>query len=174
MSPLDSTKGASLWERVDARRTPEVSSAPGTRRLRWVVEAMLPLALTVIAGIAVLLPATLPSEARVTLFCFALATILWSTTKINAAYVALTMVMLTILAGGSSQDQLFESLSSDVIWLMIGAFVLGEAMRHTGLAGRITGFVVNRARSVRSLLWLLTAVLVPLSSSSPRPPGVRR
>jgi anion transporter len=132
---------------------------------------MLPLALTVIAGIAVLLPATLPSEARVTLFCFALATILWSTTKINAAYVALATVMLTILAGGSSQDQLFESLSSDVIWLMIGAFVLGGAMRHTGLAERITGFVVNRARSVRSLLWLLTAVLVPLSFFIPSTSG---
>lgn len=171
MSPLASTKGASLWERVDARRTPAVSSTPGTRRLRWVVDAMLPLALTVIAGIAVLLPTTLPSEARVTLFCFALATILWSTTKINAAYVALAMVMLTILAGGSSQDQLFESLSSDVIWLMIGAFVLGGAMRHTGLAERITGFVVNRARSVRSLLWLLTAVLVPLSFFIPSTSG---
>ncbi|MEJ7819873.1 MAG: SLC13 family permease, partial [Rubrobacteraceae bacterium] len=102
---------------------------------------------------------------------FALATILWSTTKINAAYVALATVMLTILAGGSSQDQLFESLSSDVIWLMIGAFVLGGAMRHTGLAERITGFVVNRARSVRSLLWLLTAVLVPLSFFIPSTSG---
>lgn len=94
---------------MDARRTPSEPVSSGKRRLRWVVDAMLPLALTVIAGIAVLLPTTLPSEARVTLFCFALATILWSTTKINAAYVALAMVMLTILTGGSSQDQLFES-----------------------------------------------------------------
>jgi hypothetical protein len=65
---------------------------------------MLPLALAVVAGVAVLLPATLPGEARVALFGFALATILWSTTKLNAAYVALGAVMLTIIAGGAPRS----------------------------------------------------------------------
>lgn len=132
---------------------------------------MLPLALAVVAGIAVLLPATLPAEARVALFGFALATILWSTTKINAAYVALAAVMLVILAGGSPQEQLFDALASDVIWLMIGAFVLGGAMRHTGLAERLTSFVVDRAKSVRGVLWLLTTVLIPLSFFIPSTSG---
>jgi hypothetical protein len=86
---------------------------------------MLPLALMVVAGVAVLLPATLPGEARVALFGFAAATILWSTTKLNAAYVALGAVMFTILAGGAEQETLYRALASDVIWLMISAFVLG-------------------------------------------------
>ena len=60
---------------------------------------MLPLALTIVAGIAVLLPASLPYEARMTLFIFALAAILWSTTKINAAYVALAALTLAVLTG---------------------------------------------------------------------------
>ena len=132
---------------------------------------MLPLALAVVAGVAVLLPATLPGEARVALFGFALATILWSTTKLNAAYVALGAVMLTIIAGGSPQEQLYDALASDVIWLMIGAFVLGGAMRQTGLAGRLTGLVVNRARSVGGVFWLMTAVLIPLSFVIPSTSG---
>ncbi len=135
------------------------------------VDAMLPLALMVVAGVAVLLPATLPGEARVALFGFAAATILWSTTKLNAAYVALGAVMFTILAGGAEQEALYRALASDVIWLMIGAFVLGGAMRKTGLAERLTGLVVNRARSVRGTLWMLTTVLLPLSFFIPSTSG---
>lgn len=172
---MASTPGTGLWERVDARRGDpavlEKGSPAGRRRFRWVVDAMLPLALAVVAGVGVLLPATLPGEARVALFGFALATILWSTTKLNAAYVALGAVMLTILGGGSPQEQLYDALASDVIWLMIGAFVLGGAMRQTGLAGRLTGLVVNRARSVNGVFWLMTAVLVPLSFVIPSTSG---
>ena len=132
---------------------------------------MLPLALSIVAGIAVLLPASLPYEARMALFVFALAAILWSTTKINAAYVALAALTLAVLTGGSSQEKLFGALASDVVWLMIGAFVLGGAMRATGLAGRLTGFVVERASSVRGILWLLTTVLIPLSFVIPSTSG---
>ena len=163
--------------RVDARegetaRASEASSPPASqRRFRWVVDAMLPLALCIVAGIAVLLPATLPYEARMALFIFALAAILWSTTKINAAYVALAALTLAVLTGGSPQEKLFGALASDVVWLMIGAFVLGGAMRATGLAGRLTGFVVERASSVRGLLWMLTTVLIPLSFVIPSTSG---
>lgn len=172
---MASTHGTGLWERVDARRgDPAVAkdSPPASpRSFRWVVDAMLPLALMVVAGVAVLLPATLPGEARVALFGFAAATILWSTTELNAAYVALGAVMFTILAGGAEQEALYRALESDVIWLMIGAFVLGGAMRKTGLAERLTGLVVNRARSVRGTLWMLTTVLLPLSFFIPSTSG---
>lgn len=167
--------GTSLWERVDARRSEarRESDAPASsgRRFRWVVDAMLPLALTILAGILVLLPASLPGEARVALFAFALAAILWSTTSLNAAYVALATVMLAVLAGGAKQELLFDALASDVVWLMIGAFVLGGAMRITGLAARLTGLVVDRAKNVRSLFWLMTTVIVPLSFFIPSTSG---
>jgi anion transporter len=168
---MTSTSGTSIWDRVDTWQTRPVATASGRRRFRWVVDAMLPLALVVMAGVAVLLPATLPSEARAALFGFAVAVILWSTSGINAAYVALAAVMLTILLGGAPQDALFDALASDVVWLMIGAFVLGGAMRETGLAGRLTGFVVDRASSVRGVFWLLTTVLLPLSFFIPSTSG---
>lgn len=170
---MASATRTSLWERVDARRVNAggKAAAASGRRFRWVVDAMLPLALSILTGIAVLLPASLPYEARVSLFAFALAAILWSTTSLNAAYVALAMVMFAVLAGGGSQELLFNALAEDVVWLMIGAFVLGGAMRETGLAGRLTGFVVDRAKSVRSLFWLMTTVIVPLSFFIPSTSG---
>ncbi|VEP14133.1 Citrate transporter [Hyella patelloides LEGE 07179] len=141
------------------------------RPFRWVVDATLPLALTLTAGIAVLLPTSLPTEGRLALFAFIVAAILWSTTSINAAYVALGTVMLLVLTGGASQEQLFEALSSDVIWLMIGAFILGGAVKKTGLAARLTQIVVGRATTVRSLFWLLTSILIPLSFVIPSTSG---
>jgi anion transporter len=144
---------------------------PQPRPFRWVVNAFLPLALTLTAGIAVLLPTSLPTEGRLTLFAFVLAAILWSTTSINAAYIALGTVMLLVLTGGTSQEHLFEALASDVIWLMIGAFILGGAVQKTGLAARLTRLVVAKANTVSSLLWLLTTVLIPLSFLIPSTSG---
>ncbi|WP_420821101.1 SLC13 family permease [Rubrobacter indicoceani] len=146
--------------------TPEPKRKSGLLR-----RSLLPIALTVIAATAVLLPQELSYEARVALFGFALATILWSTTRINSAYVALMAVMITIFGGGSSQEELFESLASDVIWLMIGAFILGGAMRSTGLAARLTGVVVNRAKTVRGVFFMVTTVLLPLSFFIPSTSG---
>jgi di/tricarboxylate transporter len=159
----------SIWERFELKDSPK--KKPPKRRFRWVVGAVLPLSLTFVAGIAVLLPNSLPSEARLSLFAFALAVILWSTTSLNAAYVALAAVVLLVLTGGASQEQLFDALASDVVWLMIGAFVLGGAVQQTGLAARLTQLVVARARTVGSVFWLLTTMLIPLSFFIPSTSG---
>lgn len=160
----------SIWSRIESKR-PLPKTHPRQRRFRWVVNAVLPLALTLIAGIAILLPSSLPTEARLSLFAFALAVILWSTTTLNAAYVALATVVLLILSGGSEQEALFEALESDVIWLMIGAFILGGAVQQTGLAARLTQLVVSRARNVNGVFWLLTTILIPLSFVIPSTSG---
>lgn len=173
MSEARRPLGGSLWAEVDARRArAEAAAAPsGARRFRWVVDAVLPLALTAAAGVAVLLPVELSPQARVSLFAFALAVILWSTTPLNAAFVALAAVLLLVLSGGGPQEYLFNALASDVIWLMIGAFVLGGALQATGLASRLTRLVVARAGTVRGTLWLLTGVLIPLSFFIPSTSG---
>lgn len=168
-SSENSTK-ESVWSRFE-KQPASPAKRPRTRRFRWVVDAVLPLSLTLIAAIAVLLPVSLPTTARLALFAFMLAAILWSTTSINADYIALATMMLLILAGGSPQEQLFDALASDVIWLMIGAFVLGGAVQKTGLAARLTQLVVARARTVSSLFWLLTTVLIPLSFLIPSTSG---
>jgi anion transporter len=132
---------------------------------------VLPLLWTILAGAAVLLPEDLTAPARIALFVFLLAVILWSTTSLDAAYVGLSAAMLLILTGSSPQERLFDALSSDVVWLMIGAFVLGGAVEKTGLAARLAQLVLTRAGTVRSLFWLLTAVLIPLTFFLPSTSG---
>jgi len=167
----------SLWARIDARavevgkKSKKEVKGVAARRYRWVVDAILPFSLVIVVGIGVVLPQTLPTPARVAMFAFALAAIMWSTTSLNAAYVALGVTVLMVLAGGSPQERLFDALASDVIWLMIGAFVLGAAIQSTGLAARLTNLVVGRARKVSSIFWLLTSVLVPLTFFIPSTSG---
>ena len=81
-----------------------------------------------------LLPSSLTMEAKWSLFGFCSAIILWTTTTINSAYIALGSVLFLIISGTAKQDLLFDSLASDVIWLMIGSFILGRALQITGLA----------------------------------------
>ena len=176
---------ASLWGRFDrvslagndskGRAASTVKRPFGSRfhrqHFRWVIDAILPLTLVIIAAIAVHLPVSLPDPARPAVFAFLLAVILWSTTSIAADYVALFTVMALILLGGSSQDKLFDALASDVVWLMIGAFVLGGAVQKAGLAVRLTQLVMSKVRTVRGMFWLLTVVLIPLSFLVPSTSG---
>ena len=164
----------SIWAGFDAKSSGTHSSSTTTsrpRRFRWVVDAALPLALITIAALAVMLPISLPAGARLPIFAFSLAAILWSTTSISADYIALGTMLLLVLTGERPQEQLFDALASDVIWLMIGAFILGGAVQKSGLARRLTELVVSRAKTVRGVFGLLTAVLIPLTFLIPSTSG---
>lgn len=169
--------GESLWAQVDARleksdkQPDDKKGVLAARGFRWVVDAILPISMTLVVGIGVMLPESLTREARIALFTFALATILWSTTKLNAAYVALAVTIVLVLSGGRPQEALFYSLATDVIWLMIGAFILGEAVKKTNLAGRLTNLVIAKASKVSQVFWLLTGVLAILSFFIPSTSG---
>ena len=175
----------SIWSRFDVNRSPQIppgkppksAAKPVARTIfhrqwfRWVVDAALPLTMIIISGIAVQLPTSLPNQARLVLFAFSVAVILWSMTSISADYVALLTMMLLVLTGGASQEALFAALASNVVWLLIGAFILGGAVQKAGLATRLTQFVMSRVRTVRELLWLVTIVLIPLSFLIPSTSG---
>lgn len=159
-----------LWAPLDARSA--AAGPPKARRsLRWVVSAVPVCVLLAALGLAVALPGNLETEARLTLFGFGAAVILWSMSALNSAYVALGAVLFLVLSQAVEQDALFDALASDVIWLMFGAFVLGAAVQDTGLAGRLTQLVSRRARDVGQVLWLLTLVLIPLAFLIPSTSG---
>lgn len=141
------------------------------RHFRWVVEAIFPLSLMIIAATLVVVPTGLDVAARIVLFVFSSCVILWATTAINSAYVALVGVLALVLSGAAPQKSLFLALGSDVIWLMIGAFVLGGAVQQTGLATRLTTFVVSRVSTLGGVFWLLTTVLIPLALVIPSTSG---
>lgn len=132
---------------------------------------LLPLLLTICAAIGVLLPATLSTEARLSLFVFACSVILWTTTRLDASYVALLALLLLAVSRPGHQDVLFDALASDIMWLMISSFVLGGAMQVSGLAERLTDAVARRARTVGGVCWLLTTMLIPLTLLIPSTSG---
>ena len=86
-------------------------------------------------------------KAKLSLFAFLSAMTLWITTKIPAGYVALASVCFIVFMKGSSQELLFHSLSEEVVWLMIGAFIIGEAVTQSGLAARLVEFILRKSRT---------------------------
>lgn len=177
MSSVDTTilrQCSSTVPYSHAEQTPRPASAT-LRRFALAVGGegrWLPLCLTLCAALgALLLPATLSGMARLSLFVFACSVILWTTTRLEASYVALLALLPLSIAQPGRQEMLFEALASDIVWLMISAFVLGGAMQVSGLAERLTGAVARRARSVGGVCWLLTTVLIPLTIFIPSTSG---
>jgi anion transporter len=122
-------------------------------------------------GLGVSLPSGIETPARLALFAFGAATIFWATTRIEAGYVALGAVLFMSLSGAIEQDELFETLESEVVWLMIGAFIVGAAAEETGLARRIGLLAARRIKTVGGMMWLTGAVLVPLTFLIPSTSG---
>lgn len=144
-----------------------IAQTAAKERPAWV----LPIVLIMFAELLLMLPSSLTFEAKWSLFCFCVAVILWTTTSLNSAYVAIGSVLLLVVTGTADQEILFDSLASDVIWLMIGSFILGGALQVTGLAGKLTDLVVSRAKNVKSLFWLLTVVVQFLAFFIPSTSG---
>ncbi|GAB3300737.1 SLC13 family permease [Pseudoclavibacter terrae] len=133
-------------------------------RTRWA------LALITAIGAVACLPGELPAEMRLALFAFGAATVLWTLTELEPGYVALGAGLLACIPAGR-QEQFFSALGNDVVWLIVGAFIIGGATAGSGLAARLTSAIVGRARTVRGLMWMVTAAVVPLSFLVPSTSG---
>src|SRR5690606_35575551 len=71
-------------------------------------------------------------RSKIALFTFLSAMTLWVTTKIPAGFVAISLIVFTILMNAGEPNLLYESLSEKVVWLMIGSFIIGEAVKESG------------------------------------------
>jgi anion transporter len=131
-------------------------------------------AVTAVVGLSILLavvPTELTREGRLALAAFGGATILWVLTPLSPAFVALIAAALLTVVGAVPQESLTSALGADIVWLMIGAFILGEAIATSGLAARLTRWVVARARRTDQLFWLVAASLLPLTFVIPSTSG---
>jgi anion transporter len=131
----------------------------------------IPIAGIIAAAIAINFARDLASAGRWSLVIFCSTVILWSLTRLNASYVALVAALALVLTGAIPQEQLFQSLGDEIIWLMIGAFVLGDAIQKTGLSARMTQLIVGRVKTVAGLFWMMTALIIPLSFLIPSTSG---
>ncbi|MDQ3765235.1 MAG: SLC13 family permease, partial [Actinomycetota bacterium] len=112
-----------------------------------------------------------PTEARLTLAVFVAAVALWITTRVDETLVALAAALVLVLAGVLDRDRLFASLSDQMIWLLVAAFVLAAGISATGLPTRLAAALIGRAGSVRQLVHLVTVALTLTAFAVPATSG---
>ncbi|WP_052474684.1 SLC13 family permease [Jeotgalibacillus soli] len=109
-------------------------------------------------------------SAKVSLFAFLSAMTLWITTKIPAGFVAISLIVFIVFMKAGEPELLYHSFGEDVVWLMLGSFVIGEAIKESGLAERFSHAMVNRAKNknfiVRAFTYTLgiSAFFIPSTS----------
>ncbi len=95
-----------------------------------------------------------------TMLVFAAAVAGWINDRLDDTFVALTAAAALVVLGTITAEDLFATLGSEPIWLLVAAFVLASGVSRTGLPARFALVLVCRARSPRQLVHLLTAGLL--------------
>ncbi|MDN3713646.1 SLC13 family permease [Paracoccus cavernae] len=90
------------------------------------------------------LPGALPFEARAALIAVALAMLGWIGTRLPESVVALVAVLGLVFAGVLSEEVLFSALGSELIWLLLSAFVIGAVLKEAQLTERLLARVLRR------------------------------
>lgn len=124
------------------------------------------LATLIIAG-----PDTPPLPARVALASFVATLIAWTVMDLPDTPVALAGALAMVLGGAVSEQQLFAAMGSQLIWLLIAAFVIAAVLSRTGLAERLAFLVLARFKTVSAVFWAAsltiaaTAFVIPSTSA---------
>ena len=118
---------------------------------------------------------TVPSldwPAKVVLSAFGVAAIAWSTTGLNATYIALAAAFACTLALSDHGVEVgLSSLADDTVLLIVGAFVLAAAIGATGLSERFVNRMIRLTPTLSSLCFALTGTLLILSLFVPSTSG---
>ncbi len=129
------------------------------------------LSLFIVVCFAIFFASSLDYKGKVALIVFVIAMILWITTKLPAGYVALGAILSIILLKGADASLLYDSFSLEIVWLMIGAFIIGEVIKVSGLANRIITNIMKNSATSNSVLFHVLIALLPLSIFIPSTSG---
>ncbi len=143
---------------------PALASPFGTARVLTAILAC-SLALSIWFGLAA------APQARIALIVFALATIAWTMTALDDTLVALAAAAALVAARVVPAQQLHAALGSDLIWLLVGAFVIAAAMRASGLTERLALTVLAPFARVSSLFLAATGVILATAFVVPSTSG---
>lgn len=93
---------------------------------------------------------------------------LWSTGFIPASYTTFFMFVGMLLTGTAGGDELFSFFLSPLMWLIVGSYLISQAVSASGLAERLSYILIGRfadsyARFILliALLNLLLGVMIP-------------
>ncbi len=109
--------------------------------------------------------------AKYALIVFTLAIICWTLLAIDETPVAIGAALVMVAADVIQPATFYSALGSDLIWLLIGGFLLASSVTQSGLAERFASAISASARNVDSLMtrltWLIvaTAFFVPSTSA---------
>lgn len=112
-----------------------------------------------------------PGAARTALGVFAFALIGWTVLRLDETQVALGAALALVVANAARVDSLYAGLGSELVWLLIGAFVLAAVLQQSGLAERWARAAVAGAPDVRALMMRLTWVIVATAFVIPSTSG---
>ncbi|WP_311734585.1 SLC13 family permease [Clostridium chauvoei] len=117
----------------------------------------LPIALIVLALIWTMeTPQGLAYNAKMSMGIFAFALILWVTNGIPNYVTSLLVLVLLPVTGAWTEREVLGVFGYDVIWLMIAAFVIASGMEKSGLARRLSLFLITKlGKSTNSVLIVL-------------------
>jgi solute carrier family 13 (sodium-dependent dicarboxylate transporter), member 2/3/5 len=118
------------------------------------------------------LPQGLGPEARMALVITVLAIAGWAHPRLPDTLVALAAGLALVLTGVVPDERLFAMLGSELIWLLLAAFVIAAVIRDSGLALRIAAPVfalrLPFAGLIAALTLFIAATALVLPSTSGR------
>jgi di/tricarboxylate transporter len=126
------------------------------------------------AGVTVwciwVLPETLSVQGRMALIITMLALIGWVATPLPESLVALASAVALVLTGVIAETQLYAILGSDLVWLLLAAFIIAAVLKECGLAERMMAPLLSRQMRFVAFAFVLattialTAFLLPSTS----------
>jgi solute carrier family 13 (sodium-dependent dicarboxylate transporter), member 2/3/5 len=150
--------------------TTPTAPPPGrtTPLLRWALAIVL--AIGLLSGLY--LPETdWPAPARHALALFGLALIGWTVLRLPDTPVALAAALALPVLGVVEPQAVYAGLGDSLVWLLIGAFVLGAVVQSSGLAERWALQAVAGAGSTERLMLRLSGVIIATAFVVPSTSG---
>jgi solute carrier family 13 (sodium-dependent dicarboxylate transporter), member 2/3/5 len=116
------------------------------------------------------LPETLAMDGRIALAVTALALIGWVGTRLPESVVALCAALILVLTGAMPEAKLYAALGSDLVWLLLAAFLIAAVVKDSGLTDRMVApLTAGRPRFAMLMagtaaLTAVTAFILPSTS----------
>ncbi|MEE3852955.1 SLC13 family permease [Gordonia sp. LSe1-13] len=110
-------------------------------------------------------------DAVVTLLVFVVAVWMWIFAPVDDTSIALGAALALVVVGAVDTETFTETLGSELIWLMVGAFVIAAAITASGLSARLSARVLTWARTPRHLVHLVTFALLITTFAIPSTSG---
>ena len=161
---IDANRAGSGWPQRPAGR-------PGSQVFAFVFRHLpaAAIAVAIVIG-AWFLPESVGASARMALAITALAIVGWTMTPLPDSVVAVAAALLLVVTGVLPEKQLYSALGSELIWLLVAAFVIAAVVKGSGLMERLAFAAVRPFSGITAFFHAIafvismTAFLIPSTS----------